>query len=464
MENKSNILYIIFISSVSALGGILFGYDTGVVSGTISQITSQFGLDSLHQGWYVSCALLGSILGVAGAGVLSDYFGRKRTLIISAILFTVLGIGCAIANSFFELVCYRIIGGLGIGIVSIISPLYISELSVPKYRGRLVSLYQLAITVGFLSSYLVNYLLLHFGQTFIFEAPLPHKIFNTEIWRAMLGMEAVPAILFLWILFYIPESPRWLILRHKESHALAILNRFFGTKNEAERQLNIIKSVTVTKEESEWKYLIQPGIFKVVLIGISLAMLGQFMGINAVMYYGPTIFQENGISSGDSMFYQVLVGLVNVLTTILALLIIDKVGRKKLVYYGVSSIFLSLLAIAFNFKYGKTFGIPSVGLLIFFLFYIFSCAISICAVIWVLLSELYPLKVRGIAMSAAGFSLWVGSYLVGQLTPWMLETLTPAGTFLIFAAMCAPYIIIIWRLVPETSGKSLEDIEKHWDN
>ena len=307
MENKSNILYIIFISSVSALGGILFGYDTGVVSGTISQITSQFGLDSLHQGWYVSCALLGSILGVAGAGVLSDYFGRKRTLIISAILFTVLGIGCAIANSFFELVCYRIIGGLGIGIVSIISPLYISELSIPKYRGRLVSLYQLAITVGFLSSYLVNYLLLHFGQTFIFEAPLPHKIFNTEIWRAMLGMEAVPAILFLWILFYIPESPRWLILRHKESHALAILNRLFGTKNEAERQLNIIKSVTVTKEESEWKYLIQPGIFKVVLIGISLAMLGQFMGINAVMYYGPTIFQENGISSGDSMFYQVLV-------------------------------------------------------------------------------------------------------------------------------------------------------------
>ena len=280
----------------------------------------------------------------------------------------------------------------------------------------------------------------------------------------MLGMEAVPAILFLWILFYIPESPRWLILRHKESHALAILNRLFGTKNEAERQLNIIKSVTVTKEESEWKYLIQPGIFKVVLIGISLAMLGQFMGINAVMYYGPTIFQENGISSGDSMFYQVLVGLVNVLTTILALLIIDKVGRKKLVYYGVSSIFLSLLAIAFYFKYGKTFGIPSVGLLIFFLFYIFSCAISICAVIWVLLSELYPLKVRGIAMSAAGFSLWVGSYLVGQLTPWMLETLTPAGTFLIFAAMCAPYIIIIWRLVPETSGKSLEDIEKHWDN
>jgi MFS family permease len=176
----------------------------------------------------------------------------------------------------------------------------------------------------------------------------------------MLGMEAVPAILFLWVLFYIPESPRWLILRHKESHALTILNRIYGTKNEAERELNIIKGVTATKGESEWRYLFQPVIFKVVLIGLSLAMLGQFMGINAVMYYGPTIFHENGLSDGDSLFYQVLVGLVNVLATVLALLIIDKVGRKKLVYFGVSSIFLSLLAIAFYFEYGKTFAIPSV--------------------------------------------------------------------------------------------------------
>lgn len=463
MGNENNMLYIIFISAVSALGGIMFGYDTGVVSGTISQIASQFDLDTMQQGWYVSCALLGAIIGVAGAGVLSDYFGRKRTLFISAILFTVLGLGCAIANSFYELVCYRIIGGVGIGIVSIVSPLYISELSISKYRGRLVSLYQLAITVGFLSSYIVNYLLIHFGQSFIFVAPLPHKIFNTEIWRGMLGMEAVPAILFLWVLFYIPESPRWLILRHKESHALTILNRIYGIKNEAERELNIIKSVTTTKEESEWRYLFQPRIFKVVLIGLSLAMLGQFMGINAVMYYGPTIFQENGLSDGDSLFYQVLVGLVNVLTTVLALVIIDKVGRKKLVYYGVSSIFLSLLAIAFYFEYGKTFAISSVILLVFFLFYAFSCAISICAVIWVLLSELYPLKVRGIAMSIAGFSLWVGSFLIGQLTPWMLQTLSPAGTFILFSLMCIPYMLIVWKLVPETAGKSLEEIEKNWN-
>ena len=376
MENKNNMLYIIFISAASALGGILFGYDTGVVSGTISQIASQFSLNTMQQGWYVSSALLGAIIGVACGGVMSDFFGRKRTLIISAILFTILGIGCALSNSFFELVCYRIIGGLAIGIVSIVSPLYISELSVPKYRGRLVSLYQLAITLGFLVSYIVNYLLMNFGQSHIFESPLPHKIFNAEIWRGMLGMEAVPAVLFLSVLFYIPESPRWLILRSKENLALSILLRIYTDKNDAALELGNIKSVTASKEESEWKSLFQKGILKVVIIGLSIAILGQFMGINAVMYYGPTIFRENGLSDGDSLFYQVLVGLVNVLTTVLALLIIDKVGRKKLVYYGVSAIFLSLFAIAFYFEYGKTFAIPSVVLLIFFLFYAFSCWFS----------------------------------------------------------------------------------------
>jgi len=463
MGGKSNIRFLIFISIVSALGGILFGYDTGVVSGTISKVADQFNLDTVQQGWYVSSALLGSIIGVACAGILSDYLGRKRALFVSAVLFTVLGVGCTFAGSYIELVIYRIIGGIGIGIVSIISPLYISELSVARYRGRLVSLYQLAITVGFLSSYIVNYLLIHFGRSNIFEASLPHKIFNTEIWRGMLGMETVPAILFLFVLFSIPESPRWLILRHREAHALSILYRLFDYNEEAEQELENIKGVITSKNESEWKYLLHPGILKVVIIGVAIAILGQFMGINAVMYYGPSIFQDAGISDGDSLFYQVFVGLVSVLTTVLALLIIDKVGRKKLVYFGVTGIFLSLLAIAFYFQYGKVLGIQSIGLLILFLLYIFFCSISINAVIWVFLSELFPLKVRGIAMSIAGFSLWVGSFLVGQLTPWLLQTLSPAGTFILFAIMCIPYIMIVWKLIPETAGKSLEAIEKHWN-
>jgi MFS family permease len=198
------------------------------------------------------------------------------------------------------------------------------------------------------------------------------------------------------------------------------------------------------------------------MIGVFIAILGQFMGVNAVLYYGPTIFTSSGLSSGDSLFYQVLVGLVNMLTTILALAIIDKVGRKKLVYYGVTGMVVSLLLIGFYFLKGASLGIPSVVLLVFFLFYIFCCAVSICAVIWVLLSEMYPTSVRGIAMSIAGFSLWIGTYLIGQLTPWMLLHLTPAGTFFLFAVMCVPYMLIVWKLVPETAGKSLEEIERLW--
>lgn len=208
--------------------------------------------------------------------------------------------------------------------------------------------------------------------------------------------------------------------------------------------------------------LLQPGFRMAMFIGVVLAMLGQFMGVNAVLYYGPTIFAESGLSRGDSLFYQVLVGLVNMLTTVLALAIIDRVGRKKLVYWGVSGMIITLLLIGIYFSFGEALNLPHIFLLIFFLLYIFCCAISICAVIFVLLSEMYPVKVRGAAMSVAGLSLWIGTYLIGQLTPWMLSTLTPAGTFWLFAFMCVPYIMIVWKLLPETTGKSLEEIEEMW--
>ena len=463
-QSKTNIGYIIFLSVVAALGGFLFGYDTAVISGTIAQVSQQFGLNTLQAGGYVGCALIGSIGGVACAGILSDRGGRKNTMILSAILFSASAIGCALASSFNELVIYRIIGGVGIGVVSIISPLYISEVSVPQYRGRLVSLYQLAITIGFLGAYLVNYQLVLGADTAAQSSnQWIVKVFSDEIWRGMLGMETVPALLFFLIIFFIPESPRWLVLKNKEMRASRILQRIYGSKSESEVQINAIRQVAGGESKSEWSLLLRPGILKAVIIGASIAILGQFMGVNAVLYYGPSIFQESGLSSGDSLFYQVLVGMVNMLTTVLALVIIDKVGRKKLVYYGVSGMIISLVLIAFYFIKGAELQIPSTALLIFFLSYIFCCAISICAVIWVLLSEMYPIKVRGLAMSIAGFSLWIGTFLIGQLTPWMLQNLTPAGTFLIFAGMCIPYILIIWKLVPETTGKSLEEIEKNWD-
>ena len=463
MKSTINLGYLVFLSVVAALGGFLFGYDTAVISGTIAQVTEQFRLDALQQGWYVGCALVGSIIGVLFAGILSDKFGRKFTMILSAILFSTSAIGCAVSVDFNQLVVYRIIGGVGIGVVSIISPLYISELAVAQYRGRLVSLYQLAVTIGFLGAYLVNYQLLGYSTSNPdIVTGWWSLIFVTEVWRGMLGMEILPALLFFIIIFFIPESPRWLILKGREEKATNILERIYTSSKDALFQLAETKSVLSSESKSEWKLLLQPGIRKAVIIGVCIAMLGQFMGVNAVLYYGPSIFENAGLSGGDSLFYQVLVGLMNTLTTVLVLVIIDKIGRKKLVYYGVSGMVISLILIATYFIYGESWGISSIFLLVFFLFYVFCCAVSICAVVFVLLSEMYPTRVRGFAMSIAGFALWIGTYLIGQLTPWMLQNLTPAGTFILFAIMCVPYMLIVWKLVPETTGKSLEEIERHW--
>lgn len=464
MQSTINFGYLIFLSVVAALGGFLFGYDTAVISGTIAQVTQLFQLDALQQGWYVGCALVGSIIGVLFAGILSDKLGRKLTMVISAILFSASALGCALCTDFTQLVVYRIIGGVGIGVVSIVSPLYISEVSVAQYRGRLVSLYQLAVTVGFLGAYLVNYQLLAWSESgALLGVPLLNKIFITEVWRGMLGMETLPAILFFIIIFFIPESPRWLIVRGQERKAINILERIYNSITEATNQLKETQSVLTAETSSEWSLLMKPGILKAVIIGVCIAILGQFMGVNAVLYYGPSIFENAGLSGGDSLFYQVLVGLVNTLTTILALVIIDKVGRKKLVYYGVSGMVVSLILIGLYFLFGDSLGVSSLFLLVFFLFYVFCCAVSICAVVFVLLSEMYPTKVRGLAMSIAGFALWIGTYLIGQLTPWMLQNFTPAGTFFLFALMCVPYMLIVWKLVPETTGKSLEEIERYWN-
>ena len=384
-------------------------------------------------------------------------------MILSAILFSTSAIGCAVSTDFNQLVIYRIIGGVGIGVVSIISPLYISEVAVAQYRGRLVSLYQLAVTIGFLGAYLVNYQLLDYSMSNPdVSTGWWNLVFVSEVWRGMLGMETLPAIMFFIIIFFIPESPRWLILKGREEKATNILERIYTSSKEALFQLTETKSVLSSESKSEWKLLLQPGIRKAVIIGVCIAVLGQFMGVNAVLYYGPSIFENAGLSGGDSLFYQVLVGLVNTLTTVLALVIIDKVGRKKLVYYGVSGMVISLVLIATYFIYGESWAISSIFLLIFFLFYVFCCAVSICAVVFVLLSEMYPTRVRGLAMSIAGFALWIGTYLIGQLTPWMLQNLTPAGTFILFAIMCVPYMLIVWKLVPETTGKSLEEIERYW--
>ena len=407
---------VVFLAVVAAIGGILFGYDTAVISGTTEVVKMQFGLSTGGEGWYVGCALIGSILGVLVAGMLSDFLGRKKTMLISAVLFSISAIGCAASGNFTQLVIYRMIGGFGIGIVSIVSPIYISEVSPAHVRGTMVSLYQLFITIGFLLAYLANYLILK-GTSMV------------EYWRPRLGAEAIPDLLFLVLIFFIPESPRWLAVR--------------GQRQE---------------KGEEWKALREKGILRAVLIGSAIAILGQFMGVNAVLYYGPKIFADAGFQ--DPLFSTVLVGVVNMLTTVIALLIIDKVGRKQLVWWGVGGMIFCLLMIGLYFL--PFTSLPTWFMLTFFLLYVFCTAISISAVVFVLLSEMYPNRVRGLAMSIAGLALWVGTYLIGQLTPWMLENLTPAGTFFLFAFCCLPYLWIMWRHVPDTTGKTLEEIEAYW--
>ena len=459
MDKSVNMGYVVFLCIVAALGGILFGYDTAVISGTTAIVKSQFGLSTGLEGWYVGCALIGSIIGVSVAGILSDKLGRKKTMLISALMFSISAIGCAVCLDFPQLVLFRIIGGFGIGVVSIVSPVYISEIAVPQRRGTLVSLYQLAITIGFLLAYLVNYLILRGADLSSADPSLGSRMMNDEYWRGMLGSETFPDLLFLTVIFFIPESPRWLIVKGRNDKALDILTRIYGNKEDAGLQLQETAGSIAGEVKSEWKTLLEPGIFKAVLIGSAIAILGQFMGVNAVLYYGPKIFMDAGLSGEGSLLSTVLVGLVNMLTTVIALLIIDKVGRKKLVWWGVGGMIGCLLMIGLYFSAGS---LPTWFLLVFFLLYVFCTAISISAVVFVLLSEMYPNRVRGLAMSVAGLALWVGTYLIGQLTPWMLETLTPAGTFFLFAFMCLPYLFIMWKWVPETTGRSLEEIENYW--
>ena len=459
---KNTLGYVIFMAVVAAIGGILFGYDTAVISGTTEIVKNQFQLTDLKEGWYVGCALIGSICGVLVAGSLSDYLGRKITMLISAALFSISAIGCAVCGSFDGLVAYRIIGGVGIGIVSIVSPIYISEVSPAKIRGTLVSLYQLAVTVGFLLAYLANWMIdSNINTALTLGDPalsLWERMMNTEAWRGMLGSETLPALLFFFIIFFIPESPKWLIVKGKMDKAAVVLGKIYAQPQEIEEEIMVTKD-SLGGDKGSWADLLKPGILLAVIAGSAIAILGQFMGVNAVLYYGPKIFSEAGFD--NPMFSTVLVGVVNCVTTILAVFIIDKVGRKQLIYWGVSGMILCLIAIGVYFGWGPALGLGNVFMLTFFLAYVFCCAISISAIVFVLLSEMYPNSVRGRAMSIAGFALWIGTYLIGQLTPVLLGW-SQAGTFFIFAVMCIPYMLIMWKVIPETTGKSLEEIERFW--
>jgi sugar porter (SP) family MFS transporter len=451
-------LNLISLSLIASLGGFLFGYDTAVISGTLSMVRKQFELNAGMEGWYVSSALLGCILGVSGAGWLSDKYGRKRVLLLTGALFSVSAIGCAMSQSFTTLVIYRLVGGLGVGIASMLSPLYISEISPPAMRGRLVTLYQFAITIGILSAYFVNVWLLNSSKNPGFETMANLQlVFKEEVWRGMLGMEAVPAISFFILILFIPRSPRWLVVKGKSDQASKILTRLVGVE-EAKHEIAEIED-TLALEGGSWKMLLAPGIKMAVFIGVSLAVLQQFTGIDAIIYYGPRIFEEAGFELSEALGGQVIIGIINVVFTVIAIFTIDIFGRKRLLLAGTTGMLLSLVLIGILFTTGNAGGMLLLSLVLVFI----ACfAFSLGPVVWVILSEIYPTKIRGRAMSIATIAVWIGTSIIGQLIPLSLDNLGPDITFWIFAFFCLPTLYIGWKLLPETKGRTLEDIERYW--
>lgn len=399
-------------------------------------------------GWAVSSAIWGCVFGAMTAGYMSDRWGRKKVLIITAVLFTISAIGSAIPNSLFTFVIARFIGGLGIGAASMLSPLYIAEIAPSDKRGRLVTLYQLAIVIGINLIYYVNMKIAAAGD----------EAWNIEIgWRYMLGSGTLPALLFFVLLFFVPESPRWLIKRNRDDEAVDTLERVNGTDN-ANEIYKEIKS-TLNEESGTVSELFAPGLRRALIIGIVLALFSQITGINAIIYYAPEIFKSAGLASGSALAQTFLIGIVNTVFTFVALWLIDIVGRKKLLLWGVSGMIICLLGTGLCFYLNIVGGI---WLLVFILGYIASFACSLGPIPWVIMSEIFPTKIRGIAMSFATLILWIGVVLITQLTPMLLESVGGAFTFWIFMVNAVILVIFTWLKIPETKNRTLEEIERSW--
>ncbi|MHC4536090.1 MAG: sugar porter family MFS transporter [Planctomycetota bacterium] len=454
-QEKGSVVYVMLICMVAALGGLLFGYDTGVINGAIGPLEKHFSLDANWKGWATGCALVGCAIGAAAAGVLSDWLGRKKVLILSAILFFISAVGTALPKSITAFIIYRIIGGLGVGAASMSSPMYIAEVSPARIRGRMVSVNQFAIVSGFLVVYFVNYFIALQGD----------EIWNVQTgWRWMFGSESLPALLLLVLLFFVPESPRWLTKQNRGDEALEILTRVDGAQY-AQAELLEIKDA-IAHESGSIKQMFQPGMKIVLVIGIVLAVLQQVTGINVFLYFGTEIFKKMGSETNAALLQTVVVGVVNLSFTIIAIWTVDKVGRKPLMIIGSSGMGLSLLGMGLMAYFQKT----DFWVLLFILGYIACFALSVGPVTWVILSEIFPTRIRGRAMAIATVCLWVANYVVSQTFPmmdentWLLDKFHHAFPFWVYGVFCVVLVVFVCRYVPETKGKTLEKIEKHWMN
>ncbi len=437
-EFEYNRKYIFFISLVASLGGLLFGYDLANVSGTIDFFSKYFQLDQLSVGWAVGCISVGAAAGALVAGKLSDMIGRKKLLIISAILFAITGVGTGWAGSFLVFIIFRIFSGIAVGFATVVCPIYIAEMSPAIFRGRLVAYYQLAITLGVLLAYVSNYLLLHTG---------------INNWRWMFSSQSIPAILFFTGLLFVLESPRWLIMKGRDSEARQVMGRIGGSRF-ANDEFRAIQSGSSHPLKESIGNLFKKNVLHIVIAGIGIAMFSQLGG--PLVAYAPEIFKAAGMAQGSAFFQSIAIGIVLFLFTIVAIATVDKVGRRTLLLWGISLLLFFTLALSLAFHFHS----PGFWIMIFSLGYLAVYAATVGAVSWVVLSEIFPNHIRGTAMSLATLSLWVANFLITASFPVLKENFGMSMSFGIYVPLFIVFFLFVYFRIPETKGKSLEEIER----
>jgi sugar porter (SP) family MFS transporter len=424
------------------MGGLMFGFDIAIISGAVPFIQPYFGWNELQLGWGVSSLLVGAIVGAFGSGILSDMFGRKKVLIVVALFFAFSCTFTALASSSFVFISARLFGGLAVGAASVLSPMYVAEVAPPKNRGMLVSVYQLAIVLGILCSYTINYGL--------------HNIDNN--WRWMFATGIIPSVLFFVGLFFIPESPRWLYKAGRQADSLKVLTRIGGDSLAKVEIMEIAESLRESSGTVSAGEIFKPAVRKVMIIGFLLAVFVQVSGINTVIDYAPKILLAAGVEINNALLQTSLVGFINFIFTFVAILFIDRLGRRSLYLIGSMGMVVTLIMLAISF-YLKMEGIFTLICILMFIAFFASC---IGPVFWTLLSEIFPNKIRGKALAFASFTQWIFNFLVVLLFPHFLASLGGAKTFLFLAVMSFLQLLFTYLYVPETKGKSLEEIEHMW--
>jgi len=434
-----NSSFILAISSVAALGGLLFGFDTAVISGAMPSLQALFSLDEYALGWAVSSILIGCALGALVAGKLADRFGRRLTLMACAMLFGISGVGAGLADTLDTFVFFRLVGGIGVGAAAIVSPLYISETAPAAWRGRLVSLYQLAIVFGILLAYFCNYAFANIAGG----------------WRWMFAAQTFPALIFGLCLLAVPETPRWLVGRKRMSSALTILEKTLGS-DAARMELALIERSFDASTGASLRELFDRDHRPVLVMGILIAVFQQVTGINAILYYAPTIFAKTGLDTSSSLLQTIALGGVNLVATLGAIALVDKLGRRSLLLSGSAVMGVALAAVALCFHYGYFEGYIVLALM---LLYVAAFACTLGAVTWVYLAEVFPNRIRATAMSVATLALWLADFVVAYTFPMMNEHLSTAATLACYAVFCALAHVYVRARVPETKGRRLEELE-----